>query len=570
MNITNDFAIHYQSLQAHAEYLDCIAHAMESEGPWNERIEMREKGYQQLLQNFREQLDWLREQYCGLTVSATLIRRLHNKYPNLGSDVSTEEYIRIFTRLSLAAGKVDYDEERIISIFECVLRNNTYPEKAREEPITKDKVIELCLCLGWTTNDVDYILLRCLDNDGLDRKDICDLATAFVLDVLDAKQSDIRSIRQTMSRRLSAQRVDDSIHVSSATTLLSNELKAIVETEGIRLSDRKRMYIDCLTKYQGYLNSPSETARMIYIKALAFATTVHDEFDGPVERELEKWINNQEQENLDEQSRKAMVSTLVFGSLGNKQSTNSIIDASIEWSVPRFVWKNGDVQIHRVTLFNRIMEIVNGSLPVTKKDLLLLLFQTCAHYWELERVTDDVEILTARYNRFVELCDATLEKAMLPGFYLPHPLEYSIALSVLSGENSLDTFQEMLLRFQWAEPKSNNATRIDFEFPSTSLSPEFLDLYNKLDDIVLNCVQNMGKTDSQLVVYSNPESMRLLDKANRVAKAMADAWNNIHYEPADFYFRANGIVEMLPGGSYDHVAFIQICSLEIDFLDLLQ
>ena len=86
----------------------------------------------------------------------------------------------------------------------------------------------------------------------------------------------------------------------------------------------------------------------------------------------------------------------------------------------------------------KIPLLLNGTLPVTKADLLFMLWYTCDLLWILSAPSDPAdkpELLYDRIAGFWGLAEELLEESCLPKFYAPHLLERSFLNALVCADH---------------------------------------------------------------------------------------------------------------------------------------
>lgn len=86
-----------------------------------------------------------------------------------------------------------------------------------------------------------------------------------------------------------------------------------------------------------------------------------------------------------------------------------------------------------------------GTKDISKRDILILLWMFAVQHWTCTGSRPDSRTLERQVNDFVCTASVLLELAQLQEFYLPHPLEYSMLLSILSG-SAVNMMYSYLLR----------------------------------------------------------------------------------------------------------------------------
>lgn len=551
MSVTQHVKEYYSQSSAHIEYLKSINRLMDIEDEFDCTKEL-DGAHDELIKQYLMQLEKIRETHCRLNVGETMIRRMNEKYRQREQSMDRALHVKLFTNMAMNAGKVKYTEKNFAEIFRCVLEENKYPKYGRKNPINRDHVIEMCMSLGWNSDDVNYILLRCLDDDGLNYKSVDDLAAMFALDVPGADATHDRSIRQTVTRRKNAKNNETAVEKrnnKNVTTEMVNVFRKIIEDKKFSLNERKECYIDTLMEYKEFLDSPSETARQYFARILEFE--YEDSQDMPVETALENWVFDENAPKMTKEEMKELKSWWV----GHGPD---------EWSIPTVNYSKNAPALFRVSLYHRMQSILDGTLQVGKNDMLYALFYACVQCWERDKTTNAEELKNRSY-RFEELCKEILKKSLLPNFYLPHPLEYTIVCSILSGVAVSNTFDGLVYRLkvhsekaprhkadEKCEDKHKETLTQETEQASDTEKTKVIVLDSKnqkrINARLLRHAYAMHENHEVLALHN--EYAKLLDDFNRIVSAIHFEWKKYDYNEIDVYFEKNGDVGILPRGKF--------------------
>ena len=113
--------------------------------------------------------------------------------------------------------------------------------------------------------------------------------------------------------------------------------------------------------------------------------------------------------------------------LFNKLS-GSVFEAKHITRIMRYtqVAQNGSLESNLIT--DRIIRLLAGEIPVTKADVLFMVWLACNLDWE-----DEKEKMSARVWDFLDGGSKALEEGHLPELYIPHVLERTFILSLCIG-----------------------------------------------------------------------------------------------------------------------------------------
>ena len=113
--------------------------------------------------------------------------------------------------------------------------------------------------------------------------------------------------------------------------------------------------------------------------------------------------------------------------LFNKMS-GSIFEAKHITRIMRYIQvaQNGSLESNLIT--DRIIRLLAGEIPVTKADMLFMVWLACNLDWE-----DEKEKMSARVWDFLDGGSKALEEGHLPELYIPHVLERTFILSLCIG-----------------------------------------------------------------------------------------------------------------------------------------
>ena len=105
-----------------------------------------------------------------------------------------------------------------------------------------------------------------------------------------------------------------------------------------------------------------------------------------------------------------------------------------------------------VLIAEKVVKLLSGVVPVTKADMLFMLWLVCNLYWSDEEANKICGVnLKKKIDKFLEKASEILEEGHLPALYVPHVLERTFILSFcidyvsVSEENISNTVPTLCL-----------------------------------------------------------------------------------------------------------------------------
>lgn len=239
-------------------------------------------------------------------------------------------------------------------------------------------------------------------------------------------------------------------HTQNWTQNISDTLPAKVEAWKLRHETMDDQFLNWIRSQAPLLDQPSHTALRIYRNLAAYA------YDMITEKEL---IPDEEdylpcmQDLYDAPEETASAQSLFFDDdapdpvrcktvadkllLENQSHSDSLQkDKAKAWHV--LSAKSAGVLTSTGGLINqgrtRLADLLAGKLQVEKGDLLYMLWFTSNQIWQNSDAPTQ-QVISCRVMDFMDAARYILEAALLPGFYPPHPIEQSMLLSIVCGQN---------------------------------------------------------------------------------------------------------------------------------------
>ena len=580
-------------------------------------IETEEK-YHEYLETCRRELADLREQYCSGMLSFAFICLIHKKYET--KDVNGD-ICEILGRNVHLCNKTKpsavIDDDRIIyaDILTTIAMNNlgnkkykTWKknfEKIMREQSTflvldidnREKIVNACIALGWSSEDLDYLLLR-MGDDGLQANSVQDMIIRFVLDLPEVVFDHYEELKGRCGELLAEKFAIDTNRDAGQTKVSYNHLAKIIQDTNISsLDERMNLYVEALHQnkivYQGY----SKTARnklehILLLTAHSLGWTVPEVDDyladltdprrpvvEPVKADGKLNMKNIEFfdyakvilecdiEPISEENRDRLVQAIlshyantaedIFGE-EKIEFAPGVYDARLAF--PSIGTTKTGGGYFKVPLTARLKELLSGEKPVKKHDILFALYLLCAKTQVIEKPYDF-------YRNFVTTANAVLAECNLPKWYSAHVLEYTIGKSIF-GLRFEDIFVDITEVYQLLQPKrKKHAEKKDDsnkEEEEQEKFEQFKDAFKKLTDYVevrtkrisSYTTLNLPQLSEEKVVAEGVLFTRIFRKNRtiytdllKIAKEIDSLWNQTGYDKMDVAFNdQSNCVVAYPGG----------------------
>lgn len=431
------------------------------------------------------QMETARQEFCNCYLGFSLIRRLHAKLARATDDPAIceieghlfhventripsiihdkypdelKEYVEVFTELAKNSGKIvvgkDIFEGLLRSRFHKILSENRYVKvRGGTTAISRENIIDICIYLGWNSDDADYLLLR-MDDSCLSPNSASDLISRFVLDVPEATMADRKKLQSEYRK---AMKVSVPMNLWDKTQGGTQD-RADIFGEILKNKDnlrRKKLcdqYAEALAFYAPVFELPSLTARD-YLERILRVAYVRmgnkDEAIPDVPNNVKLVIFDDDVKSLEPHERGRLVEALLSETAeanDNVLHGTEAISYSIAYDVMAYPVISENGVFAQQLMGARFIRLLDGEEHVTKRDMLYAIYLMESIKWRNEKATT-AEALSNRYTAFKVLADDILMESFLPPFYPVQTLEFVIGKAIMSNLRVEDVFAEVTGRF---------------------------------------------------------------------------------------------------------------------------
>ena len=499
--------------------------------PTMEAIVDSEIKYQRYLDKCRQVLASLREQYSSGMLSFAFIRLIHKEY---GRGPAEGDVCQILGRAVHSCNTicpsavVDEDRDIYADILLQIASKGLDKKQAkcwgtrfRELMNARDRflvldddkrrmIIEACIVLGWSTEQLDYLLLR-MGDDGLQANSAEDMIARFVLDV---KEATLDHHTAMIARWEAGEPADpDEVKNREAgpTKISYDSLGRVIEDPAMNLDEKMESYMAVLESnravYQGCSVTARDTLEHILLltahpaggnipEVMDYLADLSDPEDGLIELDGELQMNSVKfadyskvilncdieplwEENKDklEHMIRSTYSDSDEDAFAQEEPEFAPIVHDARLAYPSVYINARNADLGKVDFTARMNRLLRREEAVRKQDILFALFLLCAK-------TKKVKERTAYYLNFQKLADEVLAHCHLPGWYTPHVMEYTIAKSIL-GVRMEDVFGDIVEAYQLTmkRPKVSVKRETDQITDKTEFS-QYRDLFTSAVDSV--------------------------------------------------------------------------------------
>lgn len=343
------------------------------------------------------------------------------------------------------------DEKQAKKIRDAFHRENKQKYKNR---LTKEEALQLGHILDFSLQEMQWFLLRTFDvAEGFRFNQSEDLIEAYGF-LTGASWQHVRQLKDRYQQISGNTDKNDGLERGSGWTKdVSDSLLGRVASWKLRPEIMDEQFLEWMHTQAPGLDIPSRTAGRIYRNLVAFACDlITGEEIVPEEEAFTECIQEvyEEMEDsgasrrlfyqdgaLSERRCKEIADVLL---LENKVQSISIQEDNTKaWHVlgtlgdGTLTSAGGIVNSGRT----RVADILSGKIQAEKSDMLYLLWFTANLIWQSNDIPG-VNALCCRVLDFMDTAKYLLEEALLPEFYLPHPIEQSMLLSIVSGRSEDD------------------------------------------------------------------------------------------------------------------------------------
>lgn len=305
--------------------------------------------------------------------------------------------------------------------------------------------------LGFSLAEMEFFMLRSLDEEeGIHFRSSTDLIECFGF-LAGYSWYQVEALREEYAARFAdIPKAEDAGAYRGITREVSDNLPALVEEWQRRPETMRENFLHYLELGAPYLDCPSVSGTTVYRNLAAWALDLMDEKQiTPLEDEfldcMDDVISIRDPEALAEQAAyygdwencRAAAERLV--KQNQVQAASRTTDPVVSWRVLH-VDKDGSLTPEGglIRRADRIAELLAGKTQVEKADLLYLIWFIANFVWQSSDSPDENDIF-CRICDFREIANIALEAAALTAsFHVPHLMESSMLLSIVSGVRDND------------------------------------------------------------------------------------------------------------------------------------
>lgn len=351
-------------------------------------------------------------------------------------------------------------------------------------PLTRDEALQMGHILNFSIYEMQWFLLRTLDvAEGFRYNVSADIIEAYGFQTGASWQHVQKLKNEYLKECASLEKTRDFDWGRSWTRRIPEKLSENVETWKLHPETMDAEFLAWMkTKAHG-LDVPSDTAGRIYRNLAAYAyDLVTGEEAVPAETQLEDRIQDVCRET--EESESAQRRFYTDGALcesrckavANDLFLQNKVQAASSESAKAHAWhmllmqENGTLSPSGGMLNSsktRVKDILLNKIQPEKADMLYLIWFVANLVW-LNSDAPDTDTICCRIFDLMDISEYVLKKALLPEFYVPHPIEQSMLLSIVCGKDEDDTpsvvYEYILSTLKRKNAKSPGAKKHDEAF----------------------------------------------------------------------------------------------------------
>lgn len=348
--------------------------------------------------------------------------------------------------------------------------------------LTKAEAFQLGHVLGLSLEEMQWFLLRVFDcGDGFRFNQSDDLIEAYGF-LTGASWQHVQELKQQYSQiqgKSLAQFSDD--RNSGWTKTVSDSLPERVLSWEKDADTMDSSFLAWMKELAPGLDIPSQTALRIYrnLAVFAYDLIIGEEYP-PEEEDFEDCIQDVYSDPEESGSVKRLL--YVDGALSKDQCKlladrlllENKVQAASEQADNTNAWHilttrkdgkptaAGGINSCRT----RVVDLILGKEQAEKSDFLYLLWFIGNLVWQNTEASEKSQI-QQRITSFISTADYLLEEAMLPHFYVPHILEQTMLLSIISGyqeeEDPAVIYEYILNSFKEHRERKQGSVRHDLQ-----------------------------------------------------------------------------------------------------------
>lgn len=385
----------------------------------------------------------------------------------------------------IASYRTDYDWETCEYLVSRAWYDDSSADGKRQKTktrLTQAEALQLGHMLGFSLEEMQWFLLRVFDHgDGFRFNQSDDVIEAYGF-LTGASWQHVQELKEQYRQiqvKNPSQILDD--RNSGWTKSVSDSLPARVSLWEKDADTMDAAFLAWLKELSPGLDIPSKTALRIYrnLAVFAYDLIVGEEYP-PDEEDFEDCI----QDVYSEPQESGAVQRLLYldGAVSKEQckrladklllenkiqSASEQVDNANAWHVLTTrkdgkLTSAGGVNSSRT----RVVDLLLGKEQAEKSDFLYLLWFIRNLVWE-DPDADDKGQIQQRITGFISTADYLLEEAMLPHFYIPHILEQTMLLSIISGyqeeEDPAVVYEYILNAFKEHRERKQGSVRHDMQ-----------------------------------------------------------------------------------------------------------
>lgn len=492
-----------------------------------------------------------------VTISGHTFARENIAKPSAISNEDKEKYACILAQVACTTGNWPMTEELATVRFCTLLKDNLYLEndlKTTREVNRKD-ILNVARSLAFSYQDTNELLFRTLECGVLTDTSAADLIERFIIEnnqsVLEREEMFAEYSTRTQNiRPTPIDRRKDNITQVVRDTFYETFLS---KNKDICYKDRRNLCLEYLVKNARFLDAPNRTAANIYSKLLVY---IRDAMNGDYDEHFDDktvferlrtiLITSRTDWVLPKEEQIPLVQALLAS-----EDCDTLNEAYTSWSVPSVNTKEGTMG--KIELGTRMERIVTGDtdIQIQKKDLLFALFLACSLSWESDEQADLV-VLRARLDRFINLANELLRKAYIENerFYLPHPMESSIATAIMCGPLAEGVFRDVTEELSLLGDRIKTNSQLSRLKLPPRVTGETTNLpvirgkekkaYDNLHDSVMTAMQQLRH---------GADGNEILWEAADIAQKIRDVWKKHNFRSIEIYFHQKGTWGFIPTAS---------------------
>lgn len=545
----------------------------------NERAE--ELSYAKTREIFRTQLEAICVEYGCQFLGFNLVRKLHKEYgapvqgrddlvsingitfarddvvkPSAISDDDKDKYAGILANITCSTDLFPMSEDLAASRFGVLLKENLYLEddlQAKRDVSRKD-ILNIARGLGFSLQDTNELLFRTLECGVLTDISATDLIERFIIEnnqsIMEREQMLVEYKKRT--KNIAKTEVDKRKENITQTVCDKFVDEVLSANKELTYEECKVKCLNYLVKNARFLDAPNRTAMHMYRKLLCYIrNAMNGEYKGSSDEKaiferLKYALITSDECVLSEEEQILLVQTLL-----ESENCDTLEEAYTSWAVPSVNKVNGEMA--KIELGSRLEGLLCGyqKVQIQKTDILFALFLACSLEWEYNDITD-IEVLHTRLNRFINLANEVLNKAYLVNdrFYLPHPLESSIAIAIMCGPLAEGVFRDVTSELQ----RYGERIKTNSELARIALPPKVEGETNNLPKIGSKKEKDYKNLHGSIMnamhqLRHGVQYNEIFYEAAEIAQKIRDVWKNNNFRSIDIYFSPDGTWGYIPAVS---------------------